>query len=105
MIKGLENLRYEERLKAIDIFFLKKRRPRADLITVFQYFEGGYKQDGGSLFTGSHMENTRGNGYKWYWERFHLDKRNTFFIVRTVVGTTFTGTWQSPHHWGFSRCN
>lgn len=98
MMKGLENLLYEERLKALDLFFLEKRRPRADLITVFQCFKSGYKQDGGSLFKKTHMEKGRGNGYKWHWERFRLDKRNKFFIVRTVVGTTFPGTWQSPHH-------
>ena len=28
-----------------------------------------YKEDGGSLFTRSHMEKTRGNGYKLHQER------------------------------------
>ena len=48
---------------------MEKRRLRGGLITVFQYLKGGYKEDGGSLFTRSHMEKTRGNGYKLHQER------------------------------------
>ncbi|GAB0182117.1 hypothetical protein GRJ2_000677000 [Grus japonensis] len=67
MIKGLENLSYEERF------------------TVFQYLKGNYKEDGGSLFMRSYMEKTRGNRYKLHWERFHLDIRKKFFTVRTII--------------------
>jgi len=31
-------------------------------LTAFQYLKGSYKEDGGFLFTRSHMEKTRGNG-------------------------------------------
>ena len=61
MIKGLENLPCEERLKELGLFFLEKRRLGGDLITVFQYLKGGYKDHGGSLITRNHMEKTRGN--------------------------------------------
>ncbi|GAB0181377.1 hypothetical protein GRJ2_000603000 [Grus japonensis] len=85
MIKGQDHLPYEERLKELGISTL----PRGDkawgnLITVFQYLKGGYKEDRGSLITRSHMEKTKGNGYKLHQERFHLDIRNNIFTVRTI---------------------
>ena len=70
MIKGLGSLPYEERLRELGLFSLEKRRLRGDLITMFQYLKGGYKEDGDSLFTRSHMEKMRGNGYKLLLGRF-----------------------------------
>ena len=64
MIKGLGSLPCEERLRELDLFSLEKRRLRGDLITMFQYVKGSYKEDGDSVLTRSHMEKTRGNGYK-----------------------------------------
>ncbi|KAK4832290.1 hypothetical protein QYF61_021689 [Mycteria americana] len=64
MIKGLGSLPCEERLRELGLFSLEKRRLRGDLIIMFQYLKAGYKEDGDSLFTRSHMEKTRGNGYK-----------------------------------------
>lgn len=61
MTKGLENLSYEERLKEENLFSLENRRLEGDLITVVSYLKGGYKEDGGSVITRSHMEQTRGN--------------------------------------------
>ncbi|KAK4815000.1 hypothetical protein QYF61_010164, partial [Mycteria americana] len=78
MIKGLENLPYEERQKEFGLFSLEKVA-QGDLIT------GGYKGDGDSRFTRSHMVTTRGNGYKLYRERFHLNMRKKFFTVRTII--------------------
>ncbi|KAK4829004.1 hypothetical protein QYF61_001760 [Mycteria americana] len=78
MTKGLENLPYEERLKELGLFSVK-RRCRADLITVLQYLKGSYKEDGGSLLTRSHMEKTRGSGYKLHWESRH--KKEFFYRI------------------------
>ncbi|GAB0209187.1 mitochondrial enolase superfamily member 1 [Grus japonensis] len=64
MIKGLGSLPYEERLRESGLFSLEKRRLRGDLITMFQYLKGGYKEDGDSPFTRSHMEKMKGNGCK-----------------------------------------
>jgi len=63
---------------------LEKRRLRGDLITMFQYLKGGYKEDGDSLFIRSHLEKMRGNGHKLLLGRFQLDMRGQFFTKSTI---------------------
>jgi len=75
MIKGLENLLYDEGLEDFNPFTLEKSRLRVDLTTFFQYSEGGYKEDRGCVFARTHMERTRGNRCKLHQQRSHLDKR------------------------------
>ena len=84
MIRGMEHLSYEERVRVLWLFSLEKRRLWGDLIVAFQYLKGTYKKDGDRLFNRACCDRTRGNGFKLKDGRFRLDIRKKFFMMRVV---------------------
>ena len=98
MIKGLEQLSYEERLRG-----LAKRRFWRDLIGAFQYLKGAHKQEGDGLFAWSDSDGTKGNSFKLKGRRFQLDFRNKIFTgseelaqaVQRSCGCPISGSFQA----------
>ena len=85
MMRGLELLPYEDRLRELGLFSLENRGLWDDLIAAFQYLKGAYKQEGSQVFERVDNGRTRGNGFKLKEGRFTLDVRGKFF-TRRVVG-------------------
>jgi len=73
MIRGLEYLSYEDRLRELGLFSPEKRRLWGDLLAAFQYLKGAYRKDGEGLFTRVCNDRTRGNGFKVFKDSLDLD--------------------------------
>ena len=85
MIRGLEQLSCEQRLRKLGLFSLEKRRLQGDLIVAFPYLKEAYKQDGEWLFIRVDSDRKRWNGFKLSQGRFRLDIRRKFFTQRVVA--------------------
>ena len=60
LIRELERLSYEERLRELGLLSSQERRLRGDLTVAFQYLKGAYKQEGEWLFMRVDSDITRG---------------------------------------------
>ncbi|GAB0176000.1 hypothetical protein GRJ2_000065200 [Grus japonensis] len=84
LIRGLEHLSYEDRLRELGLFSLEKRRLQGTSNCGFPVPEGAYRKAGEGLFTRAWSDRTRGNGFKLKEGRFRLDIRKKFFSVSVV---------------------
>ncbi|PKU43552.1 hypothetical protein llap_6156 [Limosa lapponica baueri] len=66
LIRGLEQLSYEDRLKELGLFSLEKRRLWGDLVAAFRssLLKEAYRRAGEGLFIREWRDSTMGNGFK-----------------------------------------
>ena len=84
MIRGLEHLCHEDRLRGLGLFSLGKRRLRGSPDSSLPVPEGADRKDGEGLFTRVCSDRTRGNDCKLKEGRFRLDIRKKYFTMRVV---------------------
>ena len=80
----MSRLSYGARLRNLNLFSLKGRFLRADLILVWKIINGESAIPAGELFTISHVQYTRGHPLKIFLPRTRLEIRHRFFAIRII---------------------
>ena len=87
-VEGFADLPYSERLSRLNLFSIKGRLLRADLIQVWKIMSGASPQLSG-LFLRANQGRTRGHSLKIFVPHHSTDIRGRFFSVRVI------GIWNS----------
>lgn len=84
LIPSLEGMSYEERLKELNMFSVRRRFLRGDLIHVFKLFNNSGELDWGEFFVLNTDDRMRGHNKKIKKQQCHLNVRKNFFSHRVV---------------------
>lgn len=84
MVRGLDHLSNEDRLRELGLFILEKRELQGGLIVAFPHLKGAYKEDKDKLFIRIGYNRTRGHVFKLKESRFRLNIKKEFFTMRLL---------------------
>ena len=85
-IRGMEHLSYIQRLKALDLYSMKGRLLRHDVIKYWNIFHGNCSIFPSDVFLQPHSDHsTRGHQFKIAHVRTQLEIRRRFFSVRGIA--------------------
>ena len=84
MVRSIRHLPYAARLARLNLFSLKRRRLRGDLIETFKIVKQIDRVDPDYFFTRSHTTELRGHPYKLYKPRFRTRGRQFTFSTRVI---------------------
>ena len=82
IIRGMEHLSYEDRLRDLGFLNLEKRWLWRDIIVTIQCLKGAYNKDGDKIFSRAGSNKT--HSFKLEESRFKLDIRKKFFTMKVV---------------------
>ena len=86
LVKCIEDLSYEERLKDLKLYSLEDRRLRGDLILMYRLMTGDVNIDRSKLFTEKTSYMARGHGMKVHLNKISkTDIRHNFFCERVII--------------------
>ena len=104
MIWGLEHLSYEERLRELGLFSLKKTRLEWDLIATFQYLKDTHKKDWDKYFSRAWRDRTSRNDFNLKRVDLYCTYgRNSLLWEWWNTGTGCPKRWWMPHPWKHSK--
>ena len=84
LVPGLKSLSYDERLKQLQLYSVKTRVLRGDLIETYKIITGKTKLETSQFFELNQDTRTRGHNRKLKVERTALHSRAMFFSNRVV---------------------
>jgi len=86
LVKGLQDLSYEEKLRTFKFFRLEKRKLRGDLTDLYNFLRRGSRGGGPDLFFMVSDGRISGNSAKLHQGRFRLDIRKNLEVSNTETG-------------------
>jgi len=84
MIQGLEHLYYKDRLRELGLVQPGEEKAAGRPYSSLPVPEGGYRKNGGNIFSSACCDRARSNGFKLREGRFRLDVRKTLLTISMV---------------------